>query len=406
MVRGLIPEYPGQQVMSGIRALARDGDELDLAWTLTPLARRTLSRYVRGVVPLTTPVMDESAFVDELVEIANSGEHDYMLPFGLFSYYPIAKHQDRFQIPLLVADFDTFELANNKLATAEHCEQIGIACPTTYEASDDGDLRAIAREVRYPAVVKARSGQGVDATVRFVNNADELLAAHGELTASEGPTEAYDTRPLIQEFIPGHIHDACTLTVNGDVLAVVTQVRRLMYPIYGGVGAVNVTTHDPRLTALASKLLESLSWSGPAQVEFKYDPRDGEYKLIEINPKLWGTLDLSIKAGVCFPAMIRDTLLGRTVQRHPRYRAGLRYRFWFSQATMAYAQLAAETSLRALRDPERYEKTFRDFDLLDPIPDLSRAARSVAHLITGKPLRRTSRVPLEALFGRDRGPFT
>ena len=50
-----------------------------------------------------------------------------------------------------------------------------------------------------------------------------------------------------------------------------------------------VTTHEPELASTARNLLESLGWHGPAQVEFKFDPRDKRYKLIELNPKLWGT---------------------------------------------------------------------------------------------------------------------
>ena len=45
-----------------------------------------------------------------------------------------------------------------------------------------------------------------------------------------------------------------------------------MYPIYGGIGAVNITTHNPELDKLARKLLEALEWNGPAQNEFKFDP--------------------------------------------------------------------------------------------------------------------------------------
>ena len=88
------------------------------------------------------------------------------------------------------------------------------------------------------------------------------------------------------------MHDACLLLENGKTLATLTQIRHLMYPITGGVGAINYTTHNAELGAIAIQLMESLDWTGPAQVEFKYDERDKKYKLIEINPKLWGTLDL------------------------------------------------------------------------------------------------------------------
>ena len=55
--------------------------------------------------------------------------------------------------------------------------------------------------------------------------------------------------------------------------------------------STNTTTET---SAISEKLLDSLNWNGPAMVEFKLDQNLNEYKLIEINPKLWGSLDLTI----------------------------------------------------------------------------------------------------------------
>ena len=52
--------------------------------------------------------------------------------------------------------------------------------------------------------------------------------------------------PMIQEFIPGYTHDACTLAINGNAKYILTQVRELTYPISGGPG-VNITTDIPKL---------------------------------------------------------------------------------------------------------------------------------------------------------------
>jgi hypothetical protein len=145
-----------------------------------------------------------------------------------------------------------------------------------------------------------------------------------------------------------------------------------MYPIYGGVGAVNVTTKDRNLADLARRLLEELKWHGPAQIEFKYDGRDNTYKLIEMNPKLWGTLDLSIKAGVDFPRLIRDYLMGDTVERDVAYPEGIRYIFLFPRATIAFRELVAEFGLREIFDPARYSRTYYDVDIRDLPFDLFR----------------------------------
>ena len=60
----------------------------------------------------------------------------------------------------------------------------------------------------------------------------------------------------------------------------------------------------PQVMELGLSLLKSLNWVGIAMVEFKVDPRDGIPKLMEVNPRFWGSLQLAIVSGVDFPYLI------------------------------------------------------------------------------------------------------
>jgi predicted ATP-grasp superfamily ATP-dependent carboligase len=75
------------------------------------------------------------------------------------------------------------------------------------------------------------------------------------------------------------------------------------YPITGGPSVLARIVDDPVLEKLGLALLRSLNWNGVAMVEFKYSP-DAGYFLMEINPRLWGSLDLSIAAGADFPYLL------------------------------------------------------------------------------------------------------
>lgn len=384
MARILIPDYQGQQVRAGIRSLSRNGDICDLAWG----SSRIKSVYVSDFHRITPSKVDDERYVHDIVSLCNSQKYDLIMPFGNKSYYALARHGDILRangIACMVPDYETFSIAHDKGKTIELCNRVGIKTPEVYSDYADDDIKAIARNVRYPVVIKARRGQGVFSGLRYANNSQELIRCYNEISSTNARTgaESYDS-PLIQEFVPGYIHDACTLTDQGRVITVLTQRRHVMFPIYGGVGAVNVTTQDKRLAALARNLLEELEWHGPAQIEFKYDERDHEYKLIEINPKFWGTLDLSIKAGVDFPGMVRDILLNRHVETDRPYQAGLRYIFLFPQAVVAYAQLIKEFGLRQIFDQQKYKKTCFDIDPKDLIYDLSRAYRTARSICSGR----------------------
>jgi hypothetical protein len=77
-------------------------------------------------------------------------------------------------------------------------------------------------------------------------------------------------------------------------------------------------------------MLDALKWHGIAMVEFRQDSRDGEYKLMEINPKFWGSLDLALAAGADFPADLCRIAVGETLQFTDEYDRNLRFQWPFS----------------------------------------------------------------------------
>lgn len=93
---------------------------------------------------------------------------------------------------------------------------------------------------------------------------------------------------------------------------------------------------------MAIRLLRELNWYGLAMVEFKVDPRDGVPKLMEINPKLWGSLNLAIASGVDFPALLYRLAVDGDVRPVFDYQVGVRCRFLLAD------------SLHFLANPHRF----------------------------------------------------
>ena len=79
----------------------------------------------------------------------------------------------------------------------------------------------------------------------------------------------------------------------------------------------------------AERLLRALGWYGVAMVEFRRDPRDGRYKLIEVNHRFWGSLQLAVVSGVDFPALLCRLALGEEPGPVPDYPAGVQCRWLF-----------------------------------------------------------------------------
>lgn len=386
MAKILVPDYPGQQVIAGIKSLHAKGDSIDLAWQIKPHDYLFKSKYIRKYYKIPPAREGSSDYAQGLVELLKNQTYDLILPFGNDANHAVTLAQDEIRkyTKVLTPTIATHEIAYDKQATIKYCKKIGVDVPATFFDYNECDLPAIAHDLQYPVVVKARSGSGVKAGMRYANNSKELIEKYHEICdlIVAHNREGY-AQPIIQEFIPGYVHDACLLLKDGKVLVILTQIRHLMYPISGGVGAINRTTKNQEVKAIATKLMESLNWHGPTQMEFKFDPRDKKYKLIEINPKLWGTLDLSIQSGVSFPVLIRDMLLGNPVTQ-PQYQAGNCYYFLFPQASLAFLQYIPRFGFKNLKIKEKITKKFYDVDWGDFKPLIGRILKTISIMLSGK----------------------
>ena len=114
-------------------------------------------------------------------------------------------------------------------------------------------------------------------------------------------------------------------------------------------------------------------------VEFKRSDRDGELYLMEINPKLWGSLDLAIQAGCNFPVYIARTLLGGNVSVGGNYREGLTYQWVIPNGLKCFLRYPEfrKPFLRNLAAP----KVRTDLRWLDPLPAAAGLFAMASHLV-------------------------
>ena len=102
---------------------------------------------------------------------------------------------------------------------------------------------------------------------------------------------------MIQELIPGSGRDGdgeqlsyAALCRRGAPLAQVVAARRTRQypPDFGRASTFVETIEEPEVEEMSRRLLGHLGFDGLVEVEFKRDPRDGELKLLDINPRVWG----------------------------------------------------------------------------------------------------------------------
>src|SRR5205823_3111219 len=109
---------------------------------------------------------------------------------------------------------------------------------------------------------------------------------------------------MIQEFVPdgGGQLSYAALCDRGRPLASVTARRTRQYPVDLGRASTYVETIDaPEVAELSERFLAEIEFDGLVEVEFKRDPRDGDLKLLDVNPRVWGWHSVCQRAGVDFP---------------------------------------------------------------------------------------------------------
>lgn len=326
---------------------------------------RSVTRSVRHPDPGADPV----GFVDAIESELARTDYDMLLPVNEATVDVVVQNMERFEpyttVPFM--PYDRLRVGLDKRRTIEAAREAGIPQPTTY-FSDEASIERVESELGYPIVVKPPSGEGRRG-ISVCETREELERATREEESTHGFV-------IYQEFIPnGGERGVYTLyDWDGQLTGLTVQRRLRSRPPNGGASTYRETIEDPELVELASRFLESLDWRGLAMVEFRLDARTDEPKLIEINPRLWGSLSLSTYAGVDFPYLLYRLAIGDSPEPVLDYDVGVRSRCLF---TDAHQVTQRDDRLRALVEfltPSQRPCTYDIVSIRDPFSALGQSA--------------------------------
>lgn len=273
-----------------------------------------LSRYCRELV-----VTDD--LLGDILRLAD--RHAVLIPIANSTVDTVARNLDMLQQHILVPmpDYETLCRARDKRALHALCEEAGVPVPTVYRVVGPADAARATGAVQFPAVVKFRD-EMVQTYPRWVRVNDQA-----------GFEKAYDSmhamqpHPLVQECLPGRGKGFFALCApGGEPRSVFCHERLREYPPEGGQSTLCRSIHDERLIEYGTRVLRALGWVGVAMVEFKLDA-DGEPRVLEVNPRFWGSLPLAVLSGVDFPWLLVQLALDGEVEPMTDYRVGLRMRY-------------------------------------------------------------------------------
>jgi len=286
------------------------------------LAPAVFSKYCKDRWRYPDPVLHPDYFLQSLLDKLEGPAYTTYFPMDLPAIQIAMNHRQEIEAScnLPLPPDDSLRIAIDKGLATQVVHSAGIDAPRTEWPSSREEVMEASRRVGMPVVIKPRLSSG-SRGIRIIASEEELLDAYDRVNA-EFP------RPLLQEYIPpGMRYDVCLLfDQEGEMQAsfVQRELRHFPHPI--GPSTMQESVWEPEMVERAMAIMRKLPWCGVAELEFMVDPRDGIPKFMEINPRFWNSLNLSIQSGVDFPWMLYQIANGNRVYPVHTYRIGERAR--------------------------------------------------------------------------------
>ena len=351
----------------------------------------TMSRYVQR--SLIWPGSHDDDNVAFLLDLNHThGLQDWLLfPTGdeMTAFVGMHHAQLSSRYCLTTPPWEVFRWAYDKRLTYRLASEIGVPTPlTVYPFTSETPYSG-----PYPAIVKPGVKLGLDRLsiekAWRVEDSAELAERFEEAATLHDPATL-----IVQELIPGdgsNQFSFAALCTGGEPIVSLVALRRRQYPMDFGRSSTFVETIDnPIVEALAMRIIRRLRLSGLVEVEFKRDPRDGEYKLLDVNARIWGWHTIGRRVGADFPLLQWQLATGQDVGAC-RAPARLRWlRLSTDVAASVPAILGGELSVRSYLGTlvGRHERAlFAADDMLPGMLDIPLAALQEAAVRMHRPDR-------------------
>jgi predicted ATP-grasp superfamily ATP-dependent carboligase len=316
---------------------------------------------------------DPQKTADSVLEVGHRfGLRDWVLfPTRDETVMAFSVHRDRLAdfFRVTTPGWETVRQAWDKNNTYRLAEQLGIPSPRTWNLQSADELSSLYSML--PLAIKP----AIKENFFYVTGAKAWRAEtpkqlHELFEAAAQKIKLSEI--LIQEIIPGSSErqvSYCVFFRDGHVHSSLAAKRLRQHPREFGRAATYVETADlPDIEEMSEQFLRAINFYGLAEVEFKQDPRDNQYKLLDVNARAWGFHGLGQAAGVDFPYLLYADQLGYPI-KPCRARAGVGWLRLLTDVPTAFSDM-----LRGYLTPSAYIQSIRNtktesvFSWEDPLP--------------------------------------
>jgi predicted ATP-grasp superfamily ATP-dependent carboligase len=279
-----------------------------------------------------------------------------------------------FRVP--TPEWSSVQWAWDKRNTYRLANELGIPTPITHypqHIDQLSELDGLAPPFALKPAIKEHFFYATKAKAWRPNSHSELRRLFQKASELAGPGDI-----MVQEVIPGggtQQFSYCAFFRGGQAVGKMVARRRRQHPLEFGRASTYVESVEvPVLEELSERFLHKIDYYGLVEVEYKLDPRDGQYKLLDVNARTWGYHSLGVRAGVDFSYMLYADQLGMPVTEC-KGSPGLAWMRTTTDLPAAIvAILSGDTDLKGYLRSLRNCNAEAVFSAGDPLPGLAEVA--------------------------------
>ncbi len=326
----LVTDGNNRAALAITRSLGRAGYEVIVGAQKLPCLA-SVSRFCGKRFRYTIDTSKPEKFIDKLKTVIKTEKPNVLLPVTEITTLMVMSYKEELETNCAIP-FSSYKAVNkaaSKYEIVKLAQKLDIPTPKTLFMNKKSD-RSIVKTFKsedFPIVIKPSRSRianvdGWRATgVQYAYDANELNRIIESI-----PDYTYPL--LLQERIKGSGVGVFVCYNHGRMIASFSHRRIREKPPSGGVSVLRESISvEPELKTYSELLLNELGWHGVAMVEYKQDTLKNDYKLMEINGRFWGSLQLAIDSGVNFPLLAAKIGVNAEVTPVTEYKTGVKTRW-------------------------------------------------------------------------------
>jgi len=281
--------------------------------------KRNPVRFSRHIAKFTyySKTENDKEWIQNISALVQQHEIDVVMPIfekGIQRIIENKKDLDPSVRLALLPNQEVFSIAINKWHFSQYCMKYSFPVPKGFVQRPDSDQatnKSLLSNLKFPVIVKPQEGFGGGMGVEVFSNLKDTLAYF---------TQKLTYPVIIQEFVSGYDIDCSILAKNGKIIAYTIQKGFLQgkSPYAPQVGITFI--ENKKVLEVVTQLINHLQWDGVAHLDLRYDQESDTYKIIELNPRFWGSIDAACRMGVNFPELLIRKTLGYDIEvPKPKY---------------------------------------------------------------------------------------